>query len=106
MYTLPKCFPDKSCVIQKLINIKSPRYNEYHRAQLGFPQIIWQTVIRSYISQDKKIKAGNPANYFAMVQRLSSAQGNPPPRISAMNINIESSVPYRKIETDKLVTTR
>lgn len=49
-------------------NIKSPRYNEYHRAQLGFPQIIWQTVIRSYIPQDKRIKAGNPANYLAMVQ--------------------------------------
>ncbi|CCH68279.1 Phycobilisome rod-core linker polypeptide,phycocyanin-associated [Richelia intracellularis HH01] len=87
-------------------NIKSPRYNEYHRAQLGFPQIIWQNVVRSYIPQEKKIKPGDPANYLAMVQGISSAKGNPPPRVSAMNIDIASSVPYRKIETDQLVTTR
>ena len=89
-------------------NIKTPRYNEYHRAQLGFPQIIWQTVVRTYIPQEKQLKAGDPANYLAMAQGLRNAQGNPPPRVSAMNIDIDRNVPYRKMreETKELVTAQ
>jgi len=78
-------------------NIKSPRYDEYHRAQLGFPQIIWQTTVRSYIPQDKQAKAGDPANFLNMAKGLDNAQGNPIPRVSAFNINIDSDVPYRKV---------
>ncbi len=77
-------------------NIKSPRYDEYHRAQLGFPQSIWQTVVRNYIPQEKQPKAGNPAKYLAMAKSLNSAKGNLPPKVSAFNIDIDSSVPYRK----------
>lgn len=89
-------------------NIKTPRYNEYHRAQLGFPQFIWQTVTRTYIPQDKKPKAGDPANYLAMAQGLRNAQGNPPPRVSAFNIDIDRNVPYRKMgeESKELVTAQ
>ncbi|MEM7553740.1 MAG: phycobilisome rod-core linker polypeptide [Cyanobacteria bacterium P01_A01_bin.84] len=77
-------------------NIKSPRYDAYHRAQLGFPQIVWQTIVRSYKPQDKKAKAGDPANYMAMAGGLN-AQGNPPQRVSPFNIDIDKSVPYRKV---------
>ncbi len=77
-------------------NIKSPRYNEYHRAQLGFPQIIWQTTVRSYVPQDKQPKAGDPANYLAMAQGLGNL-GNNPQKISSTNIDYEKSVPYRKL---------
>ncbi len=77
-------------------NIKSPRYDEYHRAQLGFPQAIWQTVVRNYIPQEKQAKAGNPVNFLAMAQSLSNAQGNSPPKVSTFNIDIDKNVPYRQ----------
>lgn len=79
---------------ERPINIKSPRYDAYYRAKLGFPQIIWQTTVRSYVPQDKKPKAGDPALYMDMVQGLS-IPNNPVPRVSASNIDIEKSVPYR-----------
>jgi phycobilisome rod-core linker protein len=79
-------------------NIKSPRYDDYYRSKLGFPQIVWQSIVRSYIPQDKKPKAGDPANYLAMAQSINSARGNNPPQISSFNIDM-NSVPYRKLTT-------
>ncbi len=76
-------------------NIKSPRYDAYHRAQLGFPQVIWQTTVRSYVPQEKQIRAGSPDQFLAMARSINP-RSNPPQRISALNINIEQSVPYRK----------
>lgn len=77
-------------------NIKSPRYNEYYRGKLGFPQVIWQTTVRSYIPQEKQAKAGSPALFLNMARSLDNARGNQPQRISALNIDFERSVPYRK----------
>ncbi len=77
-------------------NIKSPRYDAYYRGVLGFPQILWQNEIRRFVPQDKKPKAGDPTSFLAMARGLSNAKGNPVPRISAMNINIEASVPRRR----------
>ena len=79
-------------------NIKSPRYNEYYRGKLGFPQIIWQTVVRSYIPQEKQAKAGDPALYVGLARQVR-ATGNQPPRVSASNIDYERKVPYRKLNT-------
>lgn len=76
-------------------NIKSPRYDAYYRGKLGFPQIIWQTTVRSYVPQDKQPKAGSPALFLDMARGINP-QGNQPPRISATNIDIEKSVPYRR----------
>jgi phycobilisome rod-core linker protein len=76
-------------------NIKSPRYEEYHRAKLGFPQIIWQTQVRSYVSQDKKAKAGDPA-LFSNMARSINPTANAPQRVSALNIDYLNAVPYRK----------
>ena len=81
---------------ERPFNIKSPRYDAYYRAKLGFPQIIWQTTVRSYRPQDKQPKAGDPALYITMAQGIN-AQGNPPARVSAENIDIEKSVPYRRL---------
>ncbi|NJP11343.1 MAG: phycobilisome rod-core linker polypeptide CpcG [Leptolyngbyaceae cyanobacterium RU_5_1] len=75
-------------------NIKSPRYNEYHRAQLGFPQVIWQTSVRTYTPQDKQAKAGDPSSFMNMARSISPS-GNVPQRISALNIDFERAVPYR-----------
>ncbi len=76
-------------------NIKSPRYDGYHRAKLGFPQIIWQNEVRSYTPQEKKAKAGDPSLYTDMARSIAP-KANPVPRVSAFNIDIESKVPYRR----------
>ncbi|MBW4692112.1 MAG: phycobilisome rod-core linker polypeptide [Lyngbya sp. HA4199-MV5] len=76
-------------------NIKSPRYDEYYRRKLGFPQFVWQTSVRGYVPQERKATAGNPALFLDMARGISP-RGNPPQRISAFNIDIEKSVPYRK----------
>ena len=76
-------------------NIKSPRYNDYHRAKLGFPQIIWQNEVRTYVSQDKKPKAGDPALYADMARGLTLPTPTPP-RVAASNLDYLNAVPYRK----------
>jgi phycobilisome rod-core linker protein len=74
-------------------NIQSPRYNAYHRAKLGFPQTVWQSVVRTY-SVDKAKRAGDPAQFLGMARSIAPT-GNAPQSISALNINIEASVPRR-----------
>lgn len=37
-------------------NIKSPRYDSYHRAKLGFPQIIWQTTVRGFTPKRRSLQ--------------------------------------------------
>ena len=80
---------------ERPFNITSPRYDAYHRSKLGFPQIMWQTSVRSYVPQDKQPKTGSPALFLDMARGINP-RGNPPQRISALNIDIEKSVPYRK----------
>ena len=74
-------------------NIQSPRYDAYHRAKIGFPQNIWQSVVRTY-SADKKTRAGDPAQFLNMARSIAP-RGNTAQSISALNINIEASVPRR-----------
>lgn len=76
-------------------NITSPRYDEYYRGKFGFPQSIWQTSVRRYVPQDKKATAGNPATFLEMARSIN-ARGNQPQRLSALNIDYERAVPYRK----------
>ncbi|HEY9837061.1 MAG TPA: phycobilisome rod-core linker polypeptide [Vampirovibrionales bacterium] len=77
-------------------NLKTPRYGAYHRAQLGFPQIIWQSQVRRYVPQDKVARAGDPSLYLDMARNLNNAQGNPPSRVSTFNLNYEALVPRKK----------
>jgi phycobilisome rod-core linker protein len=74
-------------------NISSPRYEAYHRAQLGFPQSIWQSVVRKYSSAGKP-KAGEPAQFMDMARSISP-KGNTAQKTSVSNINIEASLPRR-----------
>jgi phycobilisome rod-core linker protein len=76
-------------------NIKSPRYNEYYRGKLGFPQVLWQNTIRSYSSPDRKPAAGNPELFMNMARSINP-QVVQAQRISATNIDYENLVPYRK----------
>lgn len=75
-------------------NIKSPRYDAYYRAKLGFPQSIWQTSVRRFVPQDRQPKAGSPALFMNMARSIN-ARGNVPQRLSAFNIDYEKSVPRR-----------
>ncbi|AFZ18376.1 phycobilisome rod-core linker polypeptide [Allocoleopsis franciscana] len=79
---------------ERPFNIKSPRYDAYYRSQLGFPQIIWQNEIRSYIPQERKARAGDPSLYAEMARSIAP-QSNPVPRVSAQNIDYLSRVPRR-----------
>ncbi len=74
-------------------NIQSPRYNEYHRAKLGFPQNVWQANVRTYSSSGQP-KVGEPALFLNMARSIAP-RGNAPQSISALNINIEASIPRR-----------
>jgi phycobilisome rod-core linker protein len=76
-------------------NIKSPRYDEYYRGKFGFPQVIWQTTVRSYLPQDQKSKTGSPSQFLDMARSISP-RVNPPQRLSALNIDYNKAVPYRK----------
>lgn len=93
-YQRRRVLPSRS-VGELPFNIKSPRYDEYYRGKFGFPQIVWQTTVRSYVPQDKQAKAGSPAQFLDMARSIN-ARGNVPPRISAMNIDYEKAVPYRR----------
>ena len=75
-------------------NIKSPRYDGYHRSQLGFPQIVWQNAVRRFRPYDQAPKAGDPALFLNMA-RNANIPHNPVTNVSAMNISL-GSVPYRK----------
>ncbi|AFY72096.1 Phycobilisome linker polypeptide (plasmid) [Thalassoporum mexicanum PCC 7367] len=75
-------------------NLETPRYGDYTRAKLGFPQVIWQTAVRTYMTTDRKPKVGDPANFLNMARTIAP-RGGPAPRVSAQNIDL-NKVPYRK----------
>ncbi|MCS6959928.1 MAG: phycobilisome rod-core linker polypeptide [Pseudanabaenaceae cyanobacterium SKYGB_i_bin29] len=76
-------------------NIKSPRYDEYYRAKFGFPQFIWQVTVKSFVPQERKLRAGDPAAFLNMARSISP-KANSPQRISAQNIDYERLVPRRR----------
>lgn len=76
-------------------NIKSPRYDAYYRAKLGFPQFVWQATVRSYVPQDRRAGAGNPSQFLEMARSINP-RGAQAQKLSALNVDIEKSVPYRK----------
>jgi len=75
--------------------LKTPRYGEYHRSQLGFPQIIWQTSVRRFVPQEQQAKAGDPSNYLGMARNMP-LPATAPQRVPLANINIETMVPRRR----------
>lgn len=81
---------------ERPIHIKNPRYDAYHRYQLGFPRVIWQAQVkRCLVPQDKLPTAGNPSLFLDMARSIGPSGGNAsiPPLDS---INIATDVPYRK----------
>jgi phycobilisome rod-core linker protein len=76
-------------------NIKSPRYDEYYRGKLGFPQIVWQTTVKSFQPQEQTARAGDPSLFLNMAQSIRPV-GAVPSRVSLYDIDIATKVPYRK----------
>lgn len=81
---------------ERPIHISNPRYDAYHRTQLGFPQIVWQSQVKRFVPQEKKATAGNPSLFLNMARDISPASGAPA-RVSTGSINIAAKVPYRKV---------
>ncbi|MEB3267555.1 MAG: phycobilisome rod-core linker polypeptide, partial [Leptolyngbya sp.] len=75
-------------------NIRLPRYDEYYRSVLGFPQIVWQNQVRRFVPQDKTPTAGNPAMFLGMARSISPSAAAPA-RVTTSDINIATKVPYR-----------
>lgn len=84
---------------ERPIHISNPRYDAYYRNILGFPQIVWQTQVKRFIPQDKKVTEGNPAMFLNMARSLSPSSGAPA-RVAVGDINIASSVPYRQVSAE------
>jgi phycobilisome rod-core linker protein len=81
-------------------NIKSPRYDGYYRRLLGFPKPMWSAAVKTFTPQEKQPKPGSPANFLNMARDVGAVAGTPQ-SISADNINIASSVPYRKVDYNR-----
>ena len=78
-------------------NITSPRYDEYYRGILGFPQIIYtgSAKSKSIPARGKIKRGGSPADYLPWVQSLAGARGAGPS--GSADIDYISKVPYRSI---------
>ncbi len=76
-------------------NITSPRYDAYHRNQLGFPQSIWQESVRNFRPYDKQPKAGDSSLFLNMAKSINP-RGGKPSFTSTSDIDIEKTVPYRR----------
>ncbi|MBE7382218.1 MAG: phycobilisome rod-core linker polypeptide [Leptolyngbya sp. SIO1E4] len=77
-------------------NLRLPRYDEYHRSILGFPQIVWQTQVRRFVPQDKQPTAGSPQLFLNMARSIRPMSAAPA-RVTTADINISTKVPYRKV---------
>lgn len=75
-------------------NITSPRYDAYYRNQLGFPQPVWQEVVRRFRSYETQPRTGDPTLFVDMAKSLSP-QTATVSRKSVYDIDIAKSVPYR-----------
>ena len=93
-YQLRRVLPQRN-VGETPFNLKTPRYGFYYRTILGFPQIVFQNEIRRFTPQEKQAKAGDPSLFLSLARDISP-QGNLPTRVNLGNINISTTVPYRK----------
>ena len=77
-------------------NITSPRYDEYYRGILGFPQIVFMGGPAKQSPARAKIKrGGSPSDYMAWLKDLPMP--NPGGGSSSTDIDYMSRVPYRSI---------
>ena len=77
-------------------NITSPRYDEYYRGILGFPQIVFMGGPGKALPARAKIKRGGaPADYLEWLKDLPMP--NPRGNATTTDIDYMSRVPFRSI---------
>ena len=75
-------------------NLKTPRYEDYHRSVLGFPQVVWQNQVRRFTPQEKQAKAGSPALYMDLARSVNARPSNTG-RVMTQSMNYMAMVPKR-----------
>lgn len=76
-------------------NITSPRYDAYHRSQLGFPQFIWKEAVRSFKPYEQQAKNGDPILFTDMAKRINP-RGSAATPTKLDKLDFEKAVPYRR----------
>ena len=76
-------------------NITTPRYDEYYRGILGFPQIVFTGPTKTLPTRAKMKRGGEPNDYIDWVRSISFSNLRP----ASANIDSDymSKVPYRSI---------
>ena len=77
-------------------NIKSPRYEDYHRAKIGFPQNVWKDTKRSFKSQQQTSQKGGDPSSFIEMARSVDARAVAAQRINTADMDFLSKVPRRR----------
>jgi len=85
-------------------NITSPRYDAYHRDQLGFPQFIWKEVVRGFRPYDQQPKNGDPTLFTDMAKSIRPA-GSTPSLTDLDKLDFKKAVPYRRREAASRVSS-
>ena len=76
-------------------NITTPRYDEYYRGILGYPQIVFTGPTKSIPARSKIQRGGSPSDYLAWVKDVSI--GRPRGGSSSTDMDYMARVPYRSI---------
>ena len=76
-------------------NIASPRYDEYYRGILGFPQIVFTGTAKGLPARAKIKRGGAPADYMDWVAGIANARGASPS--GSPDMDYMAKVPYRSV---------
>ena len=77
-------------------NLTSPRYDEYYRSILGFPQIVYTGTARSFPARAQQRRGGFPEDYLPWVRSLPALRGVGTAQGST-SMDYLAKVPYRSI---------
>jgi phycobilisome rod-core linker protein len=77
-------------------NLTSPRYDEYYRGILGFPQVVYTGVARSFPQRAQQRRGGFPEDYLPWVRSLPALRGIGSPQGNT-GMDYLAKVPYRSI---------
>ena len=76
-------------------NITTPRYDEYYRGILGFPQIVFTGPVKTIPARAKIKRGGSPSDYMAWVKDVPMAR--PQGGSTSTDLDYMARVPFRSI---------
>ncbi len=77
-------------------NITSPRYDEYYRGILGFPQVVYTGTAKTYPERARQRRGGFPEDYLPWVRTMPAMRATGAPAGTTSGDYL-SKVPYRSI---------